>query len=92
MPKRREPKATSKDPNLETRIQEFADAADQHTPQTPATLDPDAPRNHKAIRVPFNEYEYKLLDKAAKQARRSKLDFIRLAIQALADRQKTTPD
>lgn len=84
MPKRREPKATVKENNLEQRIQEFADAADQHQEKP---IDPDAPRNYKAIRVPFNEYEYNLLDKAAKQARRSKLDFIRLSIQALAEQQ-----
>lgn len=88
MPKRRQPKATeTNNQNLEDQIKQFADAADQHE-ESNQQLDPDAPRKHKAIRVPFNEYEYQLLDKAAKQARRSKLDFIRLAIQSAAEQQK----
>ena len=88
MPKRREPKATGKTPSqLEDQIKQFADAADQHKDET-TQPDPDAPRKYKAIRVPFNEYEYELLDKAAKQARRSKLDFIRLAIQSAAEQQE----
>lgn len=89
MPKRRAPKASKVDSHLEEKIQEFADAAEQDSNKA---LDPYEARKYKAIRVPFNEYEYTLLDKAAKQARRSKLDFIRLAIQAFAEQQEKAPN
>ena len=43
-------------------------------------VDPNAPRDYKKINVPFNEYEYHRLEKAADKSGRSKLNFIRRAI------------
>ncbi len=43
-------------------------------------LDPRAPRNYKAIRIPFNEYEYERLELLAKLTGRTKLNVIRWAI------------
>lgn len=43
-------------------------------------LDPDANRDFKAIRIPFNEYEYRTLEETAKRTGRSKSNLIRWAI------------
>ena len=49
-----------------------------------ATLDTDAIRDFKAIRLPFNEYEYRQLEEASRSTGRSKLNFIRYAMLKFA--------
>ena len=44
------------------------------------SLDPQANHDYKAIRVPFNEYEYRILQNAAEKSGRTKLNYIRWAI------------
>jgi len=71
MPKRRTPKKT-----IEEKINAFAAGADQNTEY----LNPNAPRRYKTISVPFNEYEYRLLEEGIKKTNRTKLNFIRWAM------------
>ncbi len=59
------------------RVEAFAAQADN---PGGSLTDPDAPRSFKKINVPFNEYEFKILEEATKRAGRSKLNFIRFAI------------
>jgi hypothetical protein len=91
MVKRRSPKASSlnivrSEPTPE-QIEAFAAKAEGGTiiekPKAPE-LDPDANRDFKAIRVPFNEYEYEQLVKGAKLSGRTKLNFMRYAMLKLA--------
>lgn len=87
MVKRREPQAsTSKPRPTQEQIEAFASGADNNIP-TPKKTEPDptAKRDFKAIRVPFNEYEYKILDEAAPKTGRTKLNFIRWAILKMAE-------
>ena len=58
-------------------IEAFASAADG---EQEVNLDPYAKRDFKEIRLPLNEFEFKLLDEKAKQAGRSRLNFIRWAV------------
>ena len=44
----------------------------------------NAIRDYKAIRVPFNEYEYRQLEIASQLSGRTKLNFIRYAMLLLA--------
>lgn len=44
------------------------------------SLNKNAKRDYNAIRIPFNEYEYKQLQIGAELTGRSKLNFIRNAI------------
>jgi hypothetical protein len=85
MVKRREPKATAvKQPTAE-QIEAFAAGAEGGSaPATLSALDETAIRDYKAIRVPFNEYEYRQLEIAAKLSGRTKLNFIRYAMLQLA--------
>jgi hypothetical protein len=90
MVKRREPQASaaSKPQPTPEAIEAFASGADGGT--TPkqdlnVTLDPEANRDYKAIRVPFNEYEYNILEAAARKTGRTKLNYIRWAILKLAE-------
>ena len=83
MVKRREPKAvtTTIEPTPE-QIEAFAAGAeDSHKP---IELNPSAIRDFKAIRVPFNEYEYKQLEIASQLSGRTKLNFLRYAMLKLA--------
>jgi len=82
MVKRREPTNAMRQPSLEE-IEAFAAGADGAAPGT--VLDPNANRNFKAIRVPFNEYEYRKLEEVAKKLGRTKLNVIRWAILKLAE-------
>jgi hypothetical protein len=84
MPKLRHPKVTppttaSGEPTAK-QIEDFAAGADGGA----ATLDPAAKRDHKGISMPFNEYEFDLLTKAAAASGRSKLGFIRWAMLEMA--------
>jgi hypothetical protein len=86
MVKRREPRAsTSRHQPTAEEVEKFASGAENSivTPKK-RKLDPSAKRDFKAIRVPFNEYEYVILDKAAPKTGRSKLNFIRWAVMQMA--------
>lgn len=91
MVRRREPRqATSKRQPTDEQIEDFAAQAEENGPSAPAptaqaVLDPHAARDFKAIRVPFNEYEYSTLEKVANQTGRTKLNAIRWAILKLAE-------
>ena len=87
MPKRREPALAIKEaPNTPTpaQIEAFAAGADGEVTTQNAILDSDASRYFKAIRLPFNEYEYRQLEEASRRTGRSKLNFIRYAMLRLA--------
>ena len=86
MVKRREPHSSiaSRQPTPE-QIEAFASGADNKTAILKKQFDPNAKRDFKAIRVPFNEYEYAKLDAAAPKTGRTKLNFIRWAILKLAE-------
>lgn len=77
MVKRRDPVTSS---SVEKRIEEFAAAAD-HVITPIVQTDSEAPRDYKAIRVPFNQYEYELLEKLSRKTNRSKLNMIRYALK-----------
>ncbi len=87
MVKRREPPvaAPTKAPTAEA-IEAFAAGADGGQQQTP-DLDPNANRDYKAIRVPFNQYEFEKLEELAKKTGRTKLNVIRWAILKMAENQ-----
>ena len=74
MVKRRQPQAIKPEVSQE-QIEAFASGADKN-----GMLNPNAKRDYKAIRVPFNEFEYKKLEEFAKKTGRSKLNAIRWAI------------
>lgn len=84
MVKRREPPAVSraKEPTPEA-IEAFAAAVDG-IPER-AAPEPKAKRDYKAIRVPFNEYEFEQLEVLANKTGRSKLNAIRWAILKMAE-------
>ncbi|MCZ4061153.1 hypothetical protein O3W44_21715 [Pantoea sp. LMR881] len=67
-PRSREDKNTATDPELEKKIEAFAAGADLNPGDkpAPAELNKDASRDFKSIRVPFNEYEYNVLDELCK--------------------------
>lgn len=77
--KRRNPAATSD-------IEAFAAGAETTTGELDAGPDPDAKRDYKALRVPFNEYEYRVLESVSKKTGRSKLNAIRWAIREMDKR------
>ncbi|MGR9115405.1 MAG: hypothetical protein ACU85E_06535 [Gammaproteobacteria bacterium] len=84
MVKRRTPKVSGNKAVSELtpeQIEAFASGAEGGT-QTPKpnVLDSDANRDFKAMRVPFNEYEYEQLVKGAKISGRTKLNFLRYAM------------
>ncbi|MCJ8335587.1 MAG: hypothetical protein MJH10_15325 [Epibacterium sp.] len=72
----------------EEAIEQFAAEADQpRRKRSPwHGMDPDASRHKrgnpkaKAINLPLNEYEYARLNEAAKKAKRSLSDYMRIAI------------
>lgn len=67
----------------EERIEAFAAGADRERIEK---LDTEAPRNYKKINVPFNEYEFNQLERAALKMGRSKLDYIRRSMLEQAKR------
>ena len=81
MVKRREPQATVLPTN--DQIEVFAAGADGGAENTRPAINTNAIRDFKAIRVPFNEYEYNLLEDVAKKTGRTKLNVIRWAILKL---------
>lgn len=94
MVKRRTPR-THHQPTSE-QIEAFAAAAEggdsvtSHTQQAAPPPDPEAKRDFKAIRVPFNEYEYRQLEALARATGRTKLNAIRWAIMQMADKNDGT--
>lgn len=91
MVKRREPRALSepkREPTAEE-IEAFAAAADgaQYEASKPQP-NARAKRDYKAIRVPFNEYEFEKLEELAKKTGRTKLNAIRWAILQMCEEQK----
>ena len=86
MDKRREPKATTPEPLAEQMEAFVAGAEDGQiviSTDTPV-VNKNAIRDYKAIRVPFNEYEYQQLEIASQLSGRTKLNFIRYAMLQLA--------
>jgi hypothetical protein len=90
MVKRREPKAKADalgpQPTHE-QIEAFAAGAAGGVPLETLKapdLDPNATRNYKAMRVPFNQHEYEQLAVACKLSGRTKLNFMRYAMLKLA--------
>ena len=88
MVKRREPASIKREPTAE-QIEAFASGADggaaKPKQEEKPTLDPNAKRDFKAIRVPFNEYDYSKLEAIANKTGRTKLNVIRWAILKLAE-------
>tara|TARA_B110000977_G_scaffold198988_1_gene285163 strand:- start:1694 stop:2008 length:315 start_codon:yes stop_codon:yes gene_type:complete len=92
MVKRRVPMGNNK---LEERlptpeeIDVFADAADggKTTPtfNLPPRMHPHAKRGFKSIRLPFNEFEFNKLEKLATKHGRTKLSYIRWALEHLSE-------
>ena len=68
MPKVRQPKTIINE-------DDFINSADSIEIKS-HSLDPNAKRNYKNINVPFNEYEYNILNEAAQKLGRTKLNFI----------------
>lgn len=93
MVKRRTPKPVIGEEISNTtaaKIEAFASGADKlpNEIHQNSELDPNASRNFKAIRVPFNEFEYQLLAEASKKSGRSMLNFIRQSIVSAAQSKK----
>jgi hypothetical protein len=92
MVKRRTPTDITTTPTPEDLAQKVAAfaAGAEGVVDTPITQEanPNASRDYKSIRVPFNEHEYDILDKAARLTGRSKLNFIRWAILQMAEQAK----
>lgn len=92
MVKRRTPvetTTTSSPEDIAQKVASFAAGAEGVIEPTPAQeADPNASRDYKSIRVPFNEHEYSVLDEAARLTGRSKLNFIRWAILQMAEQVK----
>lgn len=92
MVKRRTPvetTATSSPEDIAQKVASFAAGAEGVIETPPAQeADPNASRDYKSIRVPFNEHEYSVLDEAARLTGRSKLNFIRWAILQMAEHAK----
>lgn len=90
MVKVREPKAVvlTEEP-LAEKIKAFVAGSEDgqiitSTEAMPPEINKNAIRDFKAIRVPFNEYEYQQLELASQLSGRTKLNFIRYAILKLA--------
>lgn len=71
-------------PPTDEQVEAFAAGADSATPRKRPS--PNAKRDYKSIRVPFNEYEYQKLDKACRLSGRSKLSFLRAAMLEMASK------
>lgn len=86
MVKRRDPAVPKRQPTAEE-IETFASGADGGHVLEPkkGPLNPNAKRDYKAIRVPFNEFEYSKLNEVATKTGRTKLNVMRWAILKLAE-------
>lgn len=81
MVKRRERPAQIVDAD---KIETFASMA-ENAPAPLTTLSKDAKRDYKAIRVPFNEFEFTQLESLCEKTQRSKLNMIRHALSFYAE-------
>lgn len=81
MVKRRERPAPTVDA---AKIEAFAAQAESE-PAAEPVLARDAKRDYKAIRVPFNEYEFTQLEALCEKTQRSKLNMIRHALSFYAE-------
>lgn len=90
MPKRRSPnsKISERSKTIEAKIEKFIDGVDGETKQQPDT-DKNDKRDFKAIRLPFNQWEYEILEAASKKTNRSKTSFIRNAIMEAVEKYST---
>lgn len=91
MVKRREPKASTlnsvNSQPTDEQIEAFAAGAESGVKIEQAKVsepDQNAIRDYKAMRVPFNQYEFEQLTLASKLSGRSKLNFMRYAMLKLA--------
>ncbi len=84
MVKRRESKALDQSKPTKEQIEAFANAADGGQNIQVTKPDQNAIRDFKAMRVPFNKYEYEQLEAASKLSGRSKLNFMRHAMLKFA--------
>lgn len=86
MIKRRESTSRTLGPELAEQIESFGANADSgKNPEN--QLDPSAKRDFKAIRVPWNEYEYRRLERVAQKTGRTKLNLIRWAVLQLDEKE-----
>ena len=76
MVKRRERPAQTADAD---KIEAFAALA-ENTPAQKLSLPKDAKRDYKAIRVPFNEFEFTQLESLCQKTQRSKLNIDRKSV------------
>jgi len=91
MVKRREPKASNlvtKQPTQE-QVEAFAAAEGMGGENQSIQIKEPGPnlsaiRDYKAMRVPFNQYEFEQLEVASKLSGRSKLNFMRYAMLKFA--------
>ncbi|MEN4909811.1 hypothetical protein [Rahnella bonaserana] len=81
MVKRRERPVQTPDAD---KIEAFAAQAESTSVLKPA-LTKDAKRDYKAIRVPFNEFEFTQLEELCEKTQRSKLNMIRHALSFYAE-------
>ncbi|PPC61163.1 hypothetical protein C1Y41_19555 [Pantoea sp. ICBG 1758] len=74
--------------DIEKKVAAFAAGADLNPGDVaaPAELDKNASRDHKSLRIPFNEYEWKVLEELSQHENRSKLNMVRQAILREAER------
>lgn len=87
MVKKRIPGSSNKQPTVD-QIEAFTSAADGGYEEKPAKkndLDPNAPRNFKEVRVPFNEYEFNKLEELKRKTGRSRNNLLRWAILKIAE-------
>lgn len=82
MVKRRERPAQTADAE---KIEAFASLAENTPAPQPVSLPKDARRDYKAIRVPFNEFEFSQLESLCEKTQRSKLNMIRHALSFYAE-------
>lgn len=68
-------------------IEKFGKAAEGGT----VPKDPQAPRKFKALRLPFNEYEWSILEEGCEITRRSKLNLLREALITYVTDRRDTP-
>lgn len=82
--------AQAKSPeDIEEAIAKFANQADGADTTVEKELSPNDIRDFKAIRLPFNEYEYTMLSEGARLTGRTKLNFLRYAmLEMVKDLQK----
>lgn len=78
-------------PNFDTeKLEKFVSGADggEQVKEPPVELDRNAVRTFKATKVPFNEFEYQMLEYLATKTGRSKLNAIRWAVVEKAEELK----